>query len=104
MSEVIDRELEGIFRTGSRYEEMPEAAPPPALRTALYPHQRKALHWMLQQERGLNIDEALAEASAAGATSPQVFFWVRETSKDGRQVFKNLATNSAVRDAPRLPR
>eukprot|EP00927_Polykrikos_kofoidii_P040089 TRINITY_DN34327_c0_g2_i1.p1 TRINITY_DN34327_c0_g2~~TRINITY_DN34327_c0_g2_i1.p1 ORF type:complete len:1077 (+),score=209.48 TRINITY_DN34327_c0_g2_i1:61-3291(+) len=144
MADVIERELESIFCSGARYEETPEAETPTGLASQLYPHQRKALHWMLQQERGLTVEEALAEkaslttgeeratdpkavstkkaggraaSSGGGSTGStakskkvaeakveQVFFWTKEVSKNGTCIYKNLATHSAFKAAPRLPR
>mmetsp|Transcript_98320 Transcript_98320/g.194817 ORF Transcript_98320/g.194817 Transcript_98320/m.194817 type:complete len:1042 (-) Transcript_98320:237-3362(-) len=123
MGDIIDRELEGIFRLGACYESMPEAEPPTALRTELYPHQRKALHWMLAQERDRTVDEALLDvpvmqaspvassfsqkrsvSKSVTSTGAQVFFWTRETLQGGGVVYRNLATNSAFRAPPRLPR
>lgn len=116
MADIIERELEGIFRTGTRYHDMPEANSPTRLQTRLYPHQAKALYWMQRQELGLTVDEALAEAPADATNAArkgsrkaevqkQVFFWVKEHSaKEGRFVYRNLATNAAFREVPRLPR
>lgn len=123
LNQVIERELEGIYRSGASYEAMPEAESPPALRTYLYPHQRKALHWMRQQERHRTVEHALAEVVASSPSSasaapsqrsrkaaqgqhdpPQVFFWTKEFLPGGGCVYKNLATNSAFRDPPCLPR
>merc|ERR1719204_373817 len=47
MGDILERELEGLFRGGTSYDAAPEAITPDALRTTLYPHQRKALHWMI---------------------------------------------------------
>eukprot|EP00439_Symbiodinium_sp_Y106_P075904 s784_g15.t1 len=203
MGDIIERELEGIFRDPRGYEAAPEASQPRELITGLYPHQlslgeprafrfndykasrfksqvpsagpsrtapRKALHWMLQQERILTVEEKLAEAScqerhisipivvasenegtsaassatrgrtkaarSAAAPLQQVFFWTKdgslcvgipetaqwirtlhvsvlgcrtcghktEVSPSGMIVYKNLATNSAFKKPPRLPR
>jgi len=124
VSEVIERELEVIYRTGVSYENSPEAHEPEALRTDLFPHQRKALYWMLQKERLLTVEQALAEAPTNSpaaafkscvsksqtskvpkATDPlQWFFWTKETLPNGSCIYKNLATNSAFRESPSLPR
>ena len=61
MHDVLERELEGIYRSGVSYEAMPEAEAPEGLATSLYPHQRKALHWMVQQERDLTVESVEAE-------------------------------------------
>merc|ERR1719421_902660 len=63
MAQILERELEGIFSTQVRYEDMPEAEAPSRLTSQLYPHQRKALHWMLQRERPLDVEQALVELS-----------------------------------------
>lgn len=128
MGEIMERELENIYRGGASYESAPEAAQPTALRTPLYPHQLKALHWMQMQERSLTVAEALAERltegtdaasaevpstgkrgrsgrpQAARPSQPQAFFWTREQPHHGGYVYKNLATNAAFREPPRLPR
>lgn len=132
MHDVIERELEGVFRGGAMYEDAPEAETPESLMTPLYPHQRKALHWMMQRERELSIDQALSElgdnahdsgvvANLSAASSStggrrrrtggqgeklpsQVFFWTKERAPNGTWIYKNLATNSAYLVAPRFPR
>jgi len=111
---VMERELENIFRVGGglSYEAMPEAAVPTGLRVELYAHQLKALHWMRERERGATIAELLAEASpamiaaatAASATASQVFFWTKEVTSGGGVVYRNVATNSAFKQPPRLPK
>ncbi|CAK0890013.1 unnamed protein product [Prorocentrum cordatum] len=87
VADVVERELEAILSADGRYEDMAEASAPASLRTELYPHQRKALHWMAQQERSVTV-----------------FFWTREGAPGGGSVYRNLATNSAFREAPVLPR
>jgi len=64
MHDVINRELEEIFRQPGGYEGSPMAQQPESLKTDLYPHQLKALHWMMQQERPLTVADKLAEATA----------------------------------------
>ncbi|CAE8727667.1 unnamed protein product, partial [Polarella glacialis] len=61
MAEVLERELESLFAAGSSYEAAPEAPAPASLCTTLYPHQRKALYWMQQQELGLTVDQLLQD-------------------------------------------
>jgi len=116
MHDVINRELEEIFRQPGGYEGSPMAQQPESLKTDLYPHQLKALHWMIQQERPLTVADKLAEATApkdhektikpkrgrqtgtgpttTKADAAQVFFWIKDVSK-GQVIYKNLATNSA---------
>mgnify|MGYP002803377023 FL=1 len=125
MHDVINRELEEIFRQPGGYEGSPMAQQPESLKTDLYPHQLKALHWMIQQERPLTVADKLAEATApkdhektikpkrgrqtgtgpttTKADAAQVFFWIKDVSK-GQVIYKNLATNSAFKHPPLLPR
>mmetsp|Transcript_46753 Transcript_46753/g.111191 ORF Transcript_46753/g.111191 Transcript_46753/m.111191 type:complete len:958 (+) Transcript_46753:80-2953(+) len=117
--DVIERELEGIFREGCCYEEALQASQPKLMTSMLYPHQLKALHWMLQQERAWTVEEALQERGTAPAAqearrssrssgssagpAKQYFFWIKESGPSGA-VYKNLATNSAFQEAPKLPK
>lgn len=117
MQDIIERELEEIFRQPGGYEGCPLAEQPAGLKTDLYPHQLKALHWMIQQERSLTVAEKLADVVDRGdsavpavkgkkkteTSTAQTFFWTKDTSK-GYVIYKNLATNSAFRQAPKLPR
>lgn len=119
MQDIIERELEEIFRQPGGYEGCPLAEQPAGLRTDLYPHQLKALHWMIQQEKSLTVAEKLADVAVdrgdhafpavkgkkktETSTAAQTFFWTKDTSK-GYVIYKNLATNSAFRQAPKLPR
>lgn len=113
MQDIIERELEEIFRQPGGYEASPLAKQPDGLKTDLYPHQLKALHWMIQQERALTVAEKLAEASddvarlsskSARFGSSQAFFWTKDVSPKGQVIYKNLATNSAFKHPPLLPR
>ena len=79
---------------------------------------RKALHWMIQQERVLTVAEKLAEvkdepprstkkgsrSTTQSAQVSQAFFWTKEVSPKGQMIYKNLATNSAFKAPPLLPR
>jgi hypothetical protein len=100
-SEIVERQLEELYSCAARYEDMPEAAQPPHVRSELFLHQRKALAWMMAAEaRGTVADELAKISDAAKRGSSSVFFWQQ---RPGGQ-FLNTATQSAVRVAPRLCR
>lgn len=56
-----DQQTERLYASSVPYEAMPEARTPRLLRSRLHPHQAKALHWMLNAERELDVAQALAE-------------------------------------------
>eukprot|EP00929_Paragymnodinium_shiwhaense_P049077 TRINITY_DN24769_c1_g3_i1.p1 TRINITY_DN24769_c1_g3~~TRINITY_DN24769_c1_g3_i1.p1 ORF type:complete len:1067 (-),score=226.70 TRINITY_DN24769_c1_g3_i1:152-3352(-) len=124
IADVLERELESIFRDGaSSYESSRLAEQPEGLQTKLYPHQLKALHWMMHHERNVTVEDVLAEqgqqevqvpppakkkrksaGSPASLPSTQIFFWTKEVKAGGPTVYRNLATNAAFRSPPRLPK
>lgn len=63
---VVQRHAEELFVGAQPYDAMPEAPQPAALLTRLFPHQAKALAWMIARERPLTVAQALAEQSTGG--------------------------------------
>jgi SWI/SNF-related matrix-associated actin-dependent regulator of chromatin subfamily A3 len=71
----------------------------PAVKTGLYTHQKKALAWMLASETRGSVADALGRLPAAERAKSSIFFW----QDLGGGVYKNLATQSAVKATPQLP-
>lgn len=59
--EILSRELEKLYQQPTPYEAMPEAQTPALLRSRLHQHQLKALHWMMKNERHVNVAQLLRE-------------------------------------------
>lgn len=78
-ADVLEKHMDKLFVDPTPYEEMPLAKQPADLKTELYPHQLKALQWMVERERPLTVGKALAamakatedkaKAGAAGAAA-----------------------------------
>jgi SWI/SNF-related matrix-associated actin-dependent regulator of chromatin subfamily A3 len=98
-SDIVERQLEDLYSKSANYEDMPEAEPVAAVKTGLYTHQKKALAWMLASEARGTVADALARLPAAQRAQSAVFFWQHQ----GGTVYKNQATQSAVKTAPQLP-
>jgi SWI/SNF-related matrix-associated actin-dependent regulator of chromatin subfamily A3 len=100
-SEIIERQLEDIYATSTKYEDMAEAPTPPALTSALFLHQRKALQWMQAAEARGNVERELATIpDPAVRAQSNVFFWQKQPNGQ----YLNTATQSAVRSPPQLAR
>ncbi len=97
-SDIIERQLEDLYSKSTNYEDMPEVDPVPAVKTGLYPHQRKALAWMLASETRGTVADALSRLPAAERATSSVFFWEHRGGS-----YKNRATQSAVKMPPQLP-
>lgn len=71
----LENELDTLYSGRAEYETMPEAPTPLGMMSTLYPHQAKALHWMLRRERTAQLDDmlralALERDNAAGVKAP----------------------------------
>ena len=101
---VVEKRLEELYSHGIQYEKMPLADQPPDVTTTLFPHQRKALWWMRQQERVRNANEVLAEQAAETRAAGDVGLY--RLVHQGGQHWSNVFTNSLTpkHRPPSLPR
>eukprot|EP01050_Picozoa_sp_SAG11_P024491 SAG11_NODE_5226_length_1624_cov_2.116066_1_plen_248_part_00 len=64
-SEIVERQLEDLYQTANKYEDMPLAEPPALVRTALFTHQKKALAWMRAAEARGTVQAELQKVEPA---------------------------------------
>lgn len=66
---AVLRHLDSLFIEPIPYDAQPEAPQPRTVLTSLYPHQLKALAWMLERETPMNVATALAHQRQQAAAA-----------------------------------
>jgi SWI/SNF-related matrix-associated actin-dependent regulator of chromatin subfamily A3 len=98
-SEIVERQLEDLYATSNKYEDMPSSEPSPLVTTELFLHQKKALWWMMDCEARGTVQQELMKVPADQREKTAVFFWQQKGA-----LYQNVLTQQTVRAPPQLPR
>ncbi|KAI0322699.1 SNF2 family N-terminal domain-containing protein [Amylostereum chailletii] len=88
--EVQRSQVDELFKSLRSGDELPESQPPPEISTPLYPHQKKALTFLLEREREILGPEG----------KPSSLWQERSAAMSGRISWYHLVTQQEVHDAP----
>ncbi|KAL6069758.1 E3 ubiquitin-protein ligase SHPRH [Balamuthia mandrillaris] len=90
----LESEIEKLFDSiRQTAENLPEQEPPPSITTPLFPHQKQALHWMMEKE---HLRSSFSDEHKA-------LCWT-EQSENGEVRYVNTATTEIRQELPRLAR
>ncbi|KZV93796.1 hypothetical protein EXIGLDRAFT_612562 [Exidia glandulosa HHB12029] len=87
--EVQRSQVDELFKNIEGGEDLPETEPAPDVATKLYPHQKKALTFLLERER--EITQPNGQHSS---------LWKRRRDRYGRETFYNIVTSRETVDPP----